>query len=314
MTVVKAPNFFSLLLVATIAPFIMVPVGVATGFNAWLSDIDLVVIAFVFGSCHVAATSFFFFDKDAYSIIQADPHKFITLPIFLAVSFGLFVYFSERQAINYLIAVNIAYLFFHYQKQNFGLISFFNKGFPEDSKKLLNGILMVMMAAGVLMYEPFLLEQVSLSSGIIRSMAYALAGIGFIGLAVFFYRYVRVYNLSAMVMVLSSSLFFVPLFIYQDKPGLAFAAIAAAHGAQYLIVMFYTAAGTGKPVMVLRLLTFILLFGFILEACTRSYTLMGIAMGLTWGHYIIDARVWKLSRPDSRAYILSRLKSALSSR
>jgi hypothetical protein len=173
---------------------------------------------------------------------------------------------------------------------------------------------MVMMAAGVLMYEPFLLERASLSTGAIQGMAYVLAGAGSVGLAVFIYRYWKLYNFTAMIMVLSGSLFFVPLFVYPDKPGLAFAAFATAHGAQYLIVMFYTAAGTGKPVMIVRLLAFILLFGLFLEFCTRILTLMGIAMGLTWGHYIIDARVWKLSRADSRAYVLSRLKTALSSR
>lgn len=262
----------------------------------------------------MAATSFFFFDKDAYPLLKADPHKFITLPIVLAIGFGLYVYLSGQTAINYLVAVNIAYLFYHYQKQNFGLISFFNKGFPEDSKRLLNGILMIMMAAGVLMYEPYILERASLSAGAIQGLAYALTGAGSVGLAVFIYRYWKLYNLTAMIMVLSGSLFFIPLFVYPGKPGLAFAAIATAHGAQYLIVMFYTAAGTGKPVMVVRLVAFILLFGMLLEFCTRIPTLMGIAMGLTWGHYIIDARVWKLSRADSRAYVLSRLKAALSVR
>ena len=77
-----------------------------------------------------------------------------------------------------------------------------------------------------------------------------------------------------------------------------------------LVIMGFTATGTGKTIMKLALVSAVIIGATFLEVLTKN-SLLGVVLGLTWGHYIIDARMWKMSLPDSRAYVSSRLKFAL---
>ena len=310
----QVPRFHFLILLATLVPLIATPLGIAGGVNDLLSQYDATVVSLVLGSGHVAATSFFFIDKDARQIVTQNPNRFIVIPLVLITVFTTYVYITGIDGARYLIFINVLYLFFHYQKQNFGLISLANRGLPHEARPLVNGILFLPMVAGYILYGQYLLkgssllERIAPYTGSLNILATCLFAGGVLSMLVLFYRFGGRINLPAKILTVSTCLFFAPLFLFPDSPALAFGSFAAAHGAQYLLIMSYTVAGTRSSIMFLRAIATIVVVCLILEAASRNLLLMGIAMGLTWGHYMIDARIWKLSLPDSRAYILSRIK------
>jgi hypothetical protein len=308
----SVPILFKALIFATLIPIVFIPLSVWTGINTYIGTNLAIfsILTIVSGSGHVGATLYFFFDPNAREIIKSDNLRLMIAPLLLAIAFSFIMRYAGNQLIYILLTSNIVFLFYHYQKQNFGIISLINRGIPEGSRKFLNCALFFPMVAGTMVYAPLLLQQHSISMIHIKYIATSLYFFGGIFCFAYIVKYREHLRLSALIIVLASNLFFLPLWIFPEDLGTAFTVFATAHGMQYLTIMAFTAAGAGKIIMKLAFLSAVIVGCIVLERLLRN-SILGIVLGLTWGHYLIDARIWKMSRPDSRAYVNSRLKFAI---
>ncbi|MGZ4954146.1 MAG: hypothetical protein ACXV8Q_03450 [Methylobacter sp.] len=302
------PQLFIALVAATFGPLILMPLSTWSGANTYIDTKSLIVLSVLVGSGHVAATLFFFFDRNAREIIKTDHHRLIIFPLILAVTFSLILNYSSSQSVLVLSTLNYIFLFYHYQKQNFGIISLINSGIPSESRPLLNCALFLPTAAGVITIEPTILQQLSGSSVSIKYLAASLYLCGSLAGLLYIIRYAEQLKPLTLSVIVAAILFFVPLWIYPDNRSASFGAFAAAHGAQYLVIMGFTSSGAGKVIMKLAFISAVIIGAIILEGFAQI-SLLGVTTGLTWGHFLIDARIWKMSRPDSRAYVASRLSS-----
>ena len=313
-TFANIPRFHYLIVLATLFPLLATPLGITVGINDFFDQFDATIITLALGNGHVAATSFFFIDNGARHIVRENPYRFIIIPLGLAAIFATFTYIAGRDGWRYLVFINVLYLFFHYQKQNFGVMSLANRGLPRQARHLVDGIIFLPMTAGCILYGQYILTGSSLMaalapySGVLHALAWTMYACGVLSFLVLLHRHSRELNPVAKLLAISTCLFFAPLLFYADSPATAFSMFAAAHGAQYLLIMSYTIAGTRNLTMYLRATVTIGVVWIAFELLEYNFTFAGILMGMTWGHYMIDARIWKLSLPDSREYIMSRIK------
>ncbi len=313
----EIPRFHYLIVAATIFPILAMPLGISSGVGDLFGNYDTTVVTLAVGNGHVAATMFFFFDKGARNIVQENPYRFIIIPLTLCVLFTGITFMTGLEGWRYLVFVNVLYLFFHYQKQNFGLMSLANRGLPREADTLVKGVLFLPMIAGCLVYGSHILDgsavmnAFGLTPAMVRPVAAAFFAGGILSLLLLVIRHGQALNPIAMILAVLTSTFFLPLYFYPDNPAFAFSVFATAHGAQYLLIMSFTMAGTRNSILILRSVATILVVLLLMELLQHSMVLTGIVMGLTWGHYMIDARIWKLSLPDSREYVMSRIKRYL---
>ncbi len=289
------------LVAATLIPFVLLPLwDWLDPTDAW-RQADYAKVLLLFSTGHVGATLFFYLDKGATSYRKNRPWTFLIIPFLLCVSLGLISTLFPAQTFAFFMSVHIAILFFHYQRQNFGIILLINGGLQQSARQILHLLLLLPVIPAVIIWAS-------------RLGLFSLGEIGSHLLPGYWIAFCLVVSAVALVIlrkslsvkgVLAAAIglnFFAPFFFYPDNLIVAFTAFATAHGAQYLSIMGFMALGVGQ-LRFLRVLCACILFGVLFLGAA----LPGVVVALTWTHFLIDARIWRMKNPESRTYVMSRL-------
>ncbi len=295
--------FFGALLVATLAPFALI-LGLAPH-EAQLPGLGLLMA--LTGGGHVGSTLAVFGDREFRPLVRANMGRFIALPLAL----GLALAFSNQWR-SVQIAGSFAVLCWqlhHYQRQSYGIVAFVSKAANIRPLDGLNAVLNLTVFAGVLgivasktMFGDGLAD---VAASQLRVLAILLYAVALVWLAVLIAGNAELRGTPVvMATVLAAGLFFAPALL----PGsvlVVFWTYAAAHGAQYLI--FMTALAWNSPERSwasLRLGGAVTIGAGLAWIATTFWPSLGpVYGGLLCGHFLIDAKIWKLRQMPQRAVI-----------
>jgi hypothetical protein len=285
------------------------------------------VLTFIGGPGHVSTTAWLYADRVPRAYFQEHPIRFYWAPLGVIVGVtALFSFWPDHIAAKYVNTYFSFWLLWHYQKQNWGIISFCSRVSSGESASKI--------------------ELVALRVAVIAGWLAAVRSAGFGGLPIIrnnedlfyqagatLYCAVPVLVIAALVMhpglrrspprlffLLASCSFFLPALIFSDNAS-AFQTYALAHGLQYQVFMSYlaTAPGTGtrssdsriRRVGVPALLLCIIGFGIPLSiggdvglvSKLQLAPLYGFVLGFTMAHFIVDAGIWRLRDEFVRGYV-----------
>jgi len=315
---ITSRGFLITLALVTVGSLVGVPLALkwATASGHGLPG-SLTLVA-VTGPMHVAATSFFYFDREFWPVLRETPVRsfwslgllplgILALGVAGKATIGpwafLLIFFSHN-----------VWLFYHYQRQNFGLISFVSRNvgagrLPTSVNTTLNLAALggIVSLLGIPGFYPN-------TEGLVTPQAYLAMRTG--GIAVYmlsvlsmmwvFRREPRlresVWLIGALVVGMA---FFLPAVVLQSA-ALAFLPNAIAHGAQYIFMMSVLSGRSRRGW--LALLTMCVLAVTIGSIFNRmgAWPAILAATGFTQVHFLIDAKVWRLSEPKQRAIMNDR--------
>jgi len=245
----RSRSFLVLLALITLIPLVGVPLALisAGSFGGGLpGGVALLVIT---GPMHVAATSFFYFDRAFWPVMRESPLRCVWSPAWLPIGLlGLGV--AGMALIGPLARLLIfvfhnVWLFYHYQRQNFGLISFVSTSvgggrLPPRVNTTLNtaalgGIVAMLGTPGFYPYADGLMgPHAYFALRIVGTAVYAASVLMMIAT---FWREPRLrasaWLTGALVVGMA---FFLPAVAFRTS-ALAFLPYAIAHGAQYILMM-----------------------------------------------------------------------------
>ncbi len=312
--------FLMLVSLATLFPFIAVPVAehVIPGTSASLSTV--VFLTFIGSNFHVAATGWFYTDPELRPHFRSRPLRYVAAPILLiAGSAALFQFASPSQR-AYLLMAFACWQLWHYQKQNVGLLSFIAAGTGSGPLSVWERrTLMLAAIAGILgFFSVSEFGQSNLAPQLaqlhrVGAIVYLLVPIAF-AIAVAQNPALRTNRLRLGFLLLGTS-FFLPTFIFNDQLSATFG-YAFAHGLQYLVFMGVVSTGRPRPALSLALLLFIATLGAVALNAARDASdlpdvpygvaFYGAFLGAVMAHFVLDADIWRLREPFQRAYMRAR--------
>lgn len=324
----KDKIFLFAILGSTLLPLIGLPITSYLVGPLTMDSVYWDISILIGGYGHVAATLFFYFDDDAKDLRESQRAYFFAIPFLVVTSVTFSYHFGPTFVRGTIVLSFLAWLFYHYQKQNYGIILFISKGLTESVSRNLWRMLLLSTIGGYFSFSriPFgalnaLTEKRVLVSGYNFSisvggilyttavMFYVAAGIVF---CIILYQSPAIRrNYFAFFSTAAGFAFFLPTFFTELGALAIFWSFAFAHGIQYLIFVTVTATSQpsndsprlkAKPILVF--IAAVLGGGAIITFF--EIHLAGIAMGITCAHFIIDSRVWKLRHPKSRAYVFSK--------
>jgi hypothetical protein len=114
---------FGALAIVTALPLVGLPLGIAiTGDAYWSSAPSLMFLIAVISLPHVAASGFFYVDRDYRPLLAANKLRFFgSIAVFPLVMATL--YFATPDISFAVYAFYLSWQLHHFQRQNFGLIS-----------------------------------------------------------------------------------------------------------------------------------------------------------------------------------------------
>lgn len=334
--------FIFLLLLVSCGPFLFVPL--LTGSDP-VNVQQILPLAFlwVLSHAHQSSTVTIFLDKSAYPVIRQNKKYFFYFPALVLFAVSTYHLLANQLAAE-LYLIGFTWLtVYHYQKQNVGiyiiLASRFHPGTVTDFERRLVFWSFLVGAIGVTVgltglfgqYNDFF-ETLSLLPLAVLLLAYVVFLIKTCKeKGSDFFRKALVMNLILLFMIL----FYVPIYFF--PPVTAFLMYGGAHALQYFLLMSLISLNAGYGLTgdqnkgFVKLLTCLGAFAvFALVTALADYSwlsmldlkiqnswlgsekeatlfLAGVGTSFSLWHYIIDARLWKLSLPDSRAYVMKRL-------
>jgi hypothetical protein len=221
------------------------------------------------------------------------------------------------RAVFWVLAGNSAWLFYHYQRQNFGLISLVNKNvgagrLPPEVSNILN----MVVVAGVLGFIgiPFNRELGYVIPPAVHSQikmaGLALYGVSFGLLIRAFYKHPHLRaNPWLTCSILLGWAFFLPAVLFDTIAG-AFMPLAVAHGAQYVLMMTVLSRrsnqgwrGVGVMVMVGAAVGLTMHFALQSKFDVHLYL---FTTGVVMIHFVIDAKLWRLRESQQRDIMMRR--------
>jgi hypothetical protein len=256
------------------------------------------------GYGHVASTAYLYADRGFWPLIRQNWARFVFFPALAVLVWGG-AYRLGPAAAGVTKLIFFVWLLYHYQRQNYGVIAFA----AQDRKlgplpKGVQAILNLSVAGGIctMLARPDLLAQ----------PIFRVAGIGLFAAATVVLGHLLMTNrriatdpLVAGFTVLGWA-FFLPTLMSRDLL-VCFTPFAIAHGAQYLLFVAVISGGSGLkwggPV-IMGATTFGTWWLF-----TRLLGLPGGAAmlnGITIGHFVADAKIWRMREPMQRQLIRQR--------
>lgn len=318
-------RFLVLLALITCAPLIALPLAselsLVENFGGKFAP-AMLLVGLITGPIHVACTAFFYFDPAFRPVLRGSPARTLWSPALVPLgvaAFGVVAAMSVGPWAFLLVWVfGSTWLFYHYQRQNFGLISFINMHFgsgrlpPRVNTALnlaaLGGILCLVGAPEY--YVSGNAERLMDMEGLVSpdrrmllrsagTIIYTLAVLLMIGML---WSEKRLRSNAWVVGALCMSVaFFLPPVLFTSLLA-GFLPLAIAHGAQYLLMMGIVSGRSSRSWWGLGLFFAACVgAGATLEAMRYwawPYPLIGI--GLVWVHFIVDAKVWRLREPLQR--------------
>jgi hypothetical protein len=316
-----ARGFFSCLALLTIVPLAGFPLTsvLAEPHATIISPQVMLVIVTLAGSMHVAASSFFYADQDFRPLIAENRPRFLwsiaLVPVTL-LAFGVYGGMVLGPWAAFLVfAFHGAWLFHHYQRQNFGLISLAstNAGLgrvPSDVNVLLNlsaaaGIVSALRIRGFLPGDADQIVGANLHAWL---LAIAVA-IYAVSLALLVRAMIRHPSLRSDPWVTGGLLvgwaFFLPTLAVPTMAA-GFLPLATAHGLQYMLMMTVLSGRSQRGVVGFAMMMALALgIGWGLDAM-RDLPPLFFMTGLVQVHFLIDAKLWRLREPLQRSIISHR--------
>jgi hypothetical protein len=309
-------TFFAALAAVTFLPLVVIPVAHLRAGPSRLETLPAVVfLVALAGVGHVGATAYYFLDRDFRAVAVENKWRFVAAPLVLACGFVLAR--ASGPALSGLVMAGFfAWQLFHYQRQNYGLLAFAalsaRAGRPPRSLRVSFDLAALAgglgasgpqgVIAGVL---PDVGRRIDPRIHAVAIVLYVLALCVALGTVARDRAFFRVPLVALFAW--AGLLFYVPALISRD-PFVTFWSYAIAHGAQYLLLMGVLSGGTSRPRLGLASLaavTVVLMFVFLSMTATSGW-LHGAYYGLVVGHFLIDAKTWRLGESPQRALLRQR--------
>lgn len=319
-------RFFGWILLATAGPFVAMPL-LARFEPSALGALSLAgLLGFLGGPAHVSATAWLYADRRPRAYFRQHPVRYYWAPLAVIVGVtAIFTVWPAQLPAHLTAAFFSLWLLWHYQKQNWGIVSFCSRVSSRESASKTE--LWALRAAAVAGWMAAV-HSVGFGGGTPLATHSALLFQGAVGL----YAVVPVLLGVALVrqpglrrspprlfFVLVASLFFLPAFLFEDRPS-AFLTYALAHGFQYHVFMTFlaTSPGTGTrgpdpaqrrvglPALAICILTLgvaLSLGGDAISTSQKMWPLFGFVVGVTMAHFIVDAGIWRLRDRFVRGYV-----------
>ena len=310
----RSTGFLACLALVTVFPLVLM----AVVYEARIAVPGIFTLFLIAGPFHVATTSVFFFDREFRPVLRDSAARCLWSPLWLPVLIVAVGVTGKAVvgawALWLLFMVHNIWLFYHYQRQNYGLLSFVSKSFelgrlPEQLSKALN-----VAAIGALLGMAGKPSFLPGGEELISSPVFQF--VGRVGVCVFLVSVVmmtlamvhepqlrsNVWLVGGLVLDVA---FFLPVFVY-DNPLMAVLPIAIAHGAQYVLMMSVLTGRSQRGwVAFLTMCVLGLVIGQTLDDM-RAWPLILVNLGIVQSHFLIDAKVWRLREPMQREIITRR--------
>lgn len=324
----RSPWFLAALALVTVGPLLVCPLAFSMprlGESPILPV--LLLVGLITGPMHVATSAFFYLDRPFRPVLRESPLRCLWSPIWLplllagvGIAGALLI---GRWAFLFLFTFHSVWLFYHYQRQNFGLISFVSMhlgcgSLPSRVNTAMNlaavgGIVALLGAPGF--YSMLGARGAEANAeGLLPAEAYVVlrtAGtiVYLLSLVMMVAAYRREPRLRTTVWLAAAlglgMAFFLPAILF-DELGTAFLPLAIAHGAQYILMMSVMSGRSRRGWLGLALMGVLGLgLGLTLDAM-RSWPLVLAGIGLVQVHFLLDAKVWRLREPRQRAIVNER--------
>jgi hypothetical protein len=309
--------FLAAVFLASLLPFVALPFA-----QHVLPDKDsgleiVAALTFVGANFHVAASAWFYTDQSLHSHFRGNPLRYLLAPALLIAASAAAFQFAPPLLRGGLLVPFFGWQLWHYQKQNFGLLSFIaagTDGLPVSVWERRTFALSA--AAGIAGFFHLYgvgLPQFSAEFALLHQLGKAVYGLAAIAFCVALARNEALRrNGLRLACFTFGTLFFLPTFLFGDWIS-ATLSYAVAHGLQYMVFMAVVALGRPNPVASLAMLLGLATLGALaLNAAILApgwsdldygYALYGAFVGVTMSHFVLDAGLWRLREPFQRRYM-----------
>jgi hypothetical protein len=281
---------------------------------------------------HVPATALLYGDRAFRGLIRESMVRYVYLPIVLVLGSGAVFAFAAGPAQAYLWLGFWAWQAYHYGRQNVGVYALAAtaggwRPAPVERWILeaatVCGICGTFKVLGVEVAPSFLREPFDL---LFRAGYVAFMGVLVAAAVVYLSRW-RTFSAGRALFFATLTVFFLPIFLSSNIDG-AFFSYAIAHGVQYLLILGVLSVDLGRADgrrgisgAMLALPALALLIAIVggrpeprgLEWAKTGGMLstfldfaLGMSLGCTLAHFVIDAGAWRLRQPSVRAYLTRR--------
>ena len=314
----KKTAFFYGLLATTLVPLVALSALSLTTFP-FDNSLLLGLTIFAGGVGHVGSTACVYADAGVREVMQPMKGRFYVFPLAsLLVTAAALVWGAKfevaKTITGALFAFHLFWLHFHYQKQNYGLVAFVAASTGLRVPKSLSNILLLPALAGVLAIMPLLVGNAMENASVLQPYRQPLLILAVLVYGIGLVLTVRLVagNRSSFahprtaLMTAICFLFFLPA-VLRPASEYAFWGYALAHGFQYLLMVFMVAGGT-KPSLKI-FVAFVLSVGaggYLLHSLAGNQALFVCGILLTWVHFVLDARLWRMSEPNVRKLLRER--------
>ncbi|MEO2169538.1 MAG: hypothetical protein ABGY42_15755 [bacterium] len=310
-----ARNFFALLLLVTLIPYVWVPVSWAIAPLAADRSIFTLALVWIGSQAHVAASFYFYSDAETRPfMLRERPSRFVVGVLAVIIGFPLATSLAGRlgegelrDAVSLLLIGGYwSWQAHHYSRQNYGILSFLGRAEGASVRPAEARALQLTSAAGIIgivqmMNSPSLVFLGA--SPWVLSAGLMAAGWGVWLLDV--WRQGSTGSSTRTVAVVVGLAFYLPLYLFDD----VFPAImgfALAHGLQYFVFMGCVTAPAKfgwRPLVTMLLITGAVGWPLLQSTENQFFTL---GLGVVMAHFVLDAGMWKLSEPFQRGYMAKR--------
>jgi hypothetical protein len=309
--------FLGLIAFTTLLPYAIMPLAVYFGRDVNSLLLASALINFLGGNAHVAVTAFFYSDPVMREYFSKHKMRYVFVPIALILGTGLAYLFTPAPFNRYILLYYFMWQTYHYQRQNFGILSFFAAATDRTPVSKLERLsLELAAAAGMLaLVRIYGLSQQTVLAPFTdlifqaASIVYMLVPVA-IAAAIFTKPSIARNPLRISGLILFSA-FYVPSFIFSD-PSAATLGYALGHGLQYHVFMYFVGMSRPRPVQALTTIGVSGIVGgfaltFMASAMGQggavSRLLFGLAIGTVMSHFVVDAGVWRLRYQFQRQYV-----------
>lgn len=311
-------RFFMALLAVTLLPLLGLPL---------LAQLDLPfrqsfligLAVFIGGGGHVASTVYFYADAGARGVMRPMKGRFVALPLaVLALTIVVVIWQGglslDNRAVMGIFCVHLAWLYYHYQKQNYGLLAFAAAGsgarLPAHT---VNILLLPPLAAGLASIPQLLgdgLEQAPPLAAhllLLHTAAWVVYGVAAALMARLVWQHSQAFRRPWVAAFgLSAFAFYLPALLVPQLD-YAFWSYGLAHGFQYLLMVGAVSRGSPMPWRALGVAVLATAAGgWCMHRLGGTHALFVCGILLTWVHFVLDAKLWRMSEPGPRQWLRSR--------
>jgi hypothetical protein len=315
----RSRAFLVALALITVVPLVGIPLIMAVAMARGTGFIPgTLTILLITGPMHVAATGFFYFDPAFRPVLGESRSRCVWSLLWLPFAIGA-LGLSGNALIGpwgyrTIFSLHNVWLFYHYQRQNFGLASFISTyvgtgRLPAKVNTVMNvtalgAILSLLGMPGFYPYtDAILTDRGYLVLHTAGTIVYAVSLLGTIWV---FWSEPRLRESAWVTLGLLVALaFFLPTVLFQTS-AMAFFPVAVAHGAQYILMMMVVSGRSSRGLIGLGIMCAVAAVAGLAMDAMRVWPVILLATGLTQVHFLVDAKVWRLREQRQRAIMNDR--------